>query len=176
MKWFLLTLSWRRPLSYRNQCIDLGSKSMDWFLCDKGLRHERANKNHFTVTGRTTGHPSWASRFLSKQEFWDLNNSYIIQSCLPKWVFVFLTFSWRRSRTIFQKMQYSFQNCCFLLPLFTFSKSNFYHHFYYCCYFCCCYCSIWQQMKLEKENGFSFGLLAGFSFSKYFIYLFLTFF
>ena len=36
-----LTLSWRSPLSYRNQSIDLRSKSMDWFLCDNGLRHER---------------------------------------------------------------------------------------------------------------------------------------
>ena len=35
-----LTLSWRRPLSYRNQSIDLQSKSMDWFLYDRGLRHE----------------------------------------------------------------------------------------------------------------------------------------
>ena len=35
-----LTLSWRRPLSYRNQSIDLRSKSMDWFLYDIGLRHE----------------------------------------------------------------------------------------------------------------------------------------
>ena len=33
-----LTLSWRRPLSYRNH---LQSKSMDWFLYDNGLRHER---------------------------------------------------------------------------------------------------------------------------------------
>ena len=33
-----LTLSWRRPLSYRNQSIDLLSK---WFLYDNGLRHER---------------------------------------------------------------------------------------------------------------------------------------
>ena len=31
---FLLTLSWRRPSSYRNQ-------SMDWFLYDNGLRHYR---------------------------------------------------------------------------------------------------------------------------------------
>ena len=30
---FWLTLSWRSPLSYR--------KSMDWFLYDNGLRHER---------------------------------------------------------------------------------------------------------------------------------------
>ena len=36
-----LTLSWRGPLSYRNQSIDLQSKSMDWFLFDNGLRHER---------------------------------------------------------------------------------------------------------------------------------------
>ena len=36
-----LTLLWRRPLSYRNQSIDLQSKSMDWFLYDNGLRHER---------------------------------------------------------------------------------------------------------------------------------------
>ena len=40
-KW--LTLSWRRPLSYRNQSIDFQSKSMDWFLYDNGLRHERVN-------------------------------------------------------------------------------------------------------------------------------------
>ena len=36
-----LTLSWWRPLSYRNQSIDLQSKSVDWFLYDNGLRHER---------------------------------------------------------------------------------------------------------------------------------------
>ena len=37
----ILTLSWRGPLLYRNQSIDLQSKSMDWFLCDNGLHHER---------------------------------------------------------------------------------------------------------------------------------------
>ena len=39
--WKPLTLSWRGLLSYRNQSIDLPSKSVDWFLYDKGLRHER---------------------------------------------------------------------------------------------------------------------------------------
>ena len=39
----LLTLSWRRPLSYRNQSIDLRSESRDWFLYDNGLGHERVN-------------------------------------------------------------------------------------------------------------------------------------
>ena len=38
-----LTLSWRRPLSYRNQTIDLLHKSMDWFRYDNGLRHEKVN-------------------------------------------------------------------------------------------------------------------------------------
>ena len=36
-----LTLSWRRPITYRNQPIDLQSKSMDWFLYDIGLCHEK---------------------------------------------------------------------------------------------------------------------------------------
>ena len=39
-----LTLSWRRPLSYRNQSIDLPSKSMDWFPYCNGLRHESVNQ------------------------------------------------------------------------------------------------------------------------------------
>ena len=39
-----LTLSWRRPLSYRNQSIDLRSKSKDWFLYDNGLHHERVKR------------------------------------------------------------------------------------------------------------------------------------
>ena len=41
----VLTLSWRRSLSYRNQSIDLLRKSMDWFLYDNGLRHKRVNPN-----------------------------------------------------------------------------------------------------------------------------------
>ena len=42
--WSLITLSWRRLLSYRNQSIDLQSKSMDWFLYDNGLYHERVKE------------------------------------------------------------------------------------------------------------------------------------
>ena len=38
---FLLTLSWWRPLPYRNQSTDLLRKSMDWLLYDNGVRHER---------------------------------------------------------------------------------------------------------------------------------------
>ena len=42
--WRLLTMTWRRPLSYRNQSNDLRAKSMDWFLYDNGLRHKRVNR------------------------------------------------------------------------------------------------------------------------------------
>ena len=37
------------PLSYRNQSIDLLSKSMDWFLYDNGLHHERVKLFLFSV-------------------------------------------------------------------------------------------------------------------------------
>ena len=44
-----LSLSWRRPLSYRNQSINLLRKSMDWFLYDNGLRYEKVNwEKYFT--------------------------------------------------------------------------------------------------------------------------------
>ena len=46
--WYIilqLTLSLRRTLSYGSQSIDLDSKSMDWFLYSKDLRHESVNKN-----------------------------------------------------------------------------------------------------------------------------------
>ena len=40
----ILTVSWQRPLSYRNQSIDLHSKSMDWIPYDKDLRYERVKR------------------------------------------------------------------------------------------------------------------------------------
>ena len=40
---FVLTLPWRWPLPYKNYSIDLQSKSMEWFLYDNDLRHERVN-------------------------------------------------------------------------------------------------------------------------------------
>ena len=47
----LLTLSWRRSLSYRNQCIDLQSKSVDWLLYDRYLRHERLKSENSNNNG-----------------------------------------------------------------------------------------------------------------------------
>ena len=34
---------WRRSLSYRNQTIDFENKSVDWFLYDRGIRHDRVH-------------------------------------------------------------------------------------------------------------------------------------
>ena len=47
-----LTLSWRRSISYRNQTIDLPCKSVDWFLLDRDLRHERVNSVYYDKTKR----------------------------------------------------------------------------------------------------------------------------
>ena len=49
-----LTLSRRMPFSYRNQSFDLLCKSVDWFLYDSALRHERVNevagiREHFCI-------------------------------------------------------------------------------------------------------------------------------
>ena len=41
---FKLTLSWRNSLSYRNQSNDLQNKSMDLFLYDRDLRHEKVKQ------------------------------------------------------------------------------------------------------------------------------------
>ena len=46
----ILTLSWWRSLSYRNQAIDFLCKSVDWFLYDRDLHHERVKAIKFTNT------------------------------------------------------------------------------------------------------------------------------
>ena len=54
-----LTLSLRWSLSHRNQSIDLLCKSMDWFLNDRDLRHERVNNKT-----RIIAHASLAQHIL----------------------------------------------------------------------------------------------------------------
>ena len=46
----LLTLSRPRPISYRNQYIDLLCKSMGWFLYDIGLERERVKLSNTNIT------------------------------------------------------------------------------------------------------------------------------
>ena len=47
-----LTLSWRRPLSYRNHSTDLLCKSMDRFLYGNGLRHEKVKDSSQLILSR----------------------------------------------------------------------------------------------------------------------------
>ena len=67
-----LNLSWRRPLSYRNESIDLRSKLMDWFLYDKGLHHERVNGRQFS-TKKCAWYHQHLQRVLSTEEYSVLN-------------------------------------------------------------------------------------------------------
>ena len=57
-----LTLSWRRPLSYRNQSTDLPPKSMDWFLYDNGLHHEIGNESGCFSAKNILSNKNWAAR------------------------------------------------------------------------------------------------------------------
>ena len=97
-----LTLSWRRPLSYRNQSIDL-SKSMDWFLYDNGHRHERV-KSKFKL-----------------MSLWQVRNISI--SCLFTWRSIFPKNS--KDTAIFFLVELS---STFFLLINTLSK-NFLMHF-----------------------------------------------
>ena len=47
---FSLTFSWRRFLSYRKQYIDWLCKSIDWFLYDRGLCHERVEEKRKIIS------------------------------------------------------------------------------------------------------------------------------
>ena len=66
-----LTLSWRRPLSYRNQSIDLLCKSIDWFLYDNDPRHERVNM-WCEIRDETKRHEG-GNQFFSGRESWSKN-------------------------------------------------------------------------------------------------------
>ena len=72
---YTLTLSWRRPLSYRNQSIDLQSKSMDWFLYDNGLYHERVKMNTWGIWIYQPMH-LWASYFRTAVRFLELPKKF----------------------------------------------------------------------------------------------------
>ena len=70
-----LPLSWRRSLPYRNQSIDLQSKSSDWFLYGNGLRHERANQLNIRSE-------IWRQSPIKKL---DANFLYVILRYLKQW-------------------------------------------------------------------------------------------
>ena len=46
---FLFNFFITESLSCKNQSIDLQSKSIDWFLYDRDLHHERVNATHVSI-------------------------------------------------------------------------------------------------------------------------------
>ena len=60
----LWTVSWRRSLSYTNQSTDLLCKSMDWFVYDRGLCHERGNYVWYIKPSQKGDFEESAKRFI----------------------------------------------------------------------------------------------------------------
>ena len=61
-------LSWRTSLSYRNRCIDLQIKSMDWFLYNRNLPHERVKLQRLRQ--------KWFRNFTTSHSFTFTKRSY----------------------------------------------------------------------------------------------------
>ena len=72
LKWINRTfaLSWRRSQSYRKQSIDLQSKSLDWFLYNRDLRHEREHIFEMNKAWTNVDHScSTCAKFSAKLTF-----------------------------------------------------------------------------------------------------------
>ena len=84
----ILTLSWRGPLLYRNQSIDLQSKSMDWFLYDNDLRHERVKMfwvGCVTVLLKIIRNTSFFSDSVKKRFVYVLVNTNFVETFIVIW-------------------------------------------------------------------------------------------
>ena len=66
LAWVLMRLcdlySSSRSLSHRNQTIDLLCKSMDWFLYDSNLGHEKVNRSMMLYFLQSTSKETWNRR------------------------------------------------------------------------------------------------------------------
>ena len=84
-----LTLSWWRSLSYRKQSIDLQSKSIDWFLNDRGLHDERVQhlQQWQTIIVWIEQYQSFQNCIHRSSQFFKINSG----------AYFVLTLSWQRS-------------------------------------------------------------------------------
>ena len=100
-----LTFSWRRSLSYRNQFIDLQGKSVDWFLYDRDLRHERVKK----LSGTKGKQKNCECRKKSMQTPFS-HQPYL---CMNLWNLEGAAFRRFSSKYVFLNiLQYSLENTC----------------------------------------------------------------
>ena len=83
-----LTLSWRRLSSYRNQSTELRSESVDWFLNEYGLRHERVKLLDNIIFIDNVEIETWflqsVKNFFSAKAFINMGRALIsrVQQCL----------------------------------------------------------------------------------------------
>ena len=123
---YSLTLSWRRPLSYRNQSIDLLHKSMYWFLYDNDLRHDRVKESCSYKFRQSTQEDTCDGVSYSPQDsstvffLWTLQNSWeqlSLRNTSAGWfcwyfaaIFCFILFLWNyriHSHTLFWRKRFS---------------------------------------------------------------------
>ena len=93
-----LTLPRRRPLSYRNQSIDLLRKSINWFLYDNGLRHER-------VKERKDFQQVWIiMRELQKMHIDDVNLLWQNKLFINRSLCLYYRVLWSKSKKLYSKI------------------------------------------------------------------------
>ena len=77
-----LTLLWQKSLPYRNQSTDFLCKSMDWFLCDRHLCHERVTLKIYFLLNRRVFLVLFVLLWYNKilfLRYWSLNEIKILK-------------------------------------------------------------------------------------------------
>ena len=103
---YRLTLSWRMPFSYRNQSIDLLRISMDWFLYDNDLCHERV-KNLLSCKSCIIEFIQFISHWIYRKSYYQIKyrTKHRIVTAFSKiisliFVWIFLFFPWPKNLSI----------------------------------------------------------------------------
>ena len=94
--WVIILTHWRRFLSYRNRSDDLQSKSVDWFLYDRNILHERLNcccMQRFIYHTHPRSHPcsllnkSWARCQTKKEKIRNIFRQLLPTNAFAKFKF-----------------------------------------------------------------------------------------
>ena len=87
-----LTLSWRRSLLYRSQSIDFSCKSMDWFLYDRDLRHERVSARLCYLFSKAISTIAFYQAHALRQQNYHASVafSFTYKSCFSYFIFLIL--------------------------------------------------------------------------------------
>ena len=120
-----LTLSWRRPLSYWNQSINLLCKSMDWFLYDNGPRHERVKLSD--SQSMLCMSFSWSSGLDNRANFRKSSRSFLNFGMTMKNIIWSCTIK-KKPPKILRKLSQIYSNCKFGRIFWEFSAGFFNHY------------------------------------------------